>query len=128
MLVNVVRVIKFAFQNFWRNFWLSIVTISIITLSFLSVNFFIFSNTLVDTALTAIENRVNITINFKITTQEPDILSLKNELEKSKYVASVEYVSKQAALERFKAQQEKAGNTAITESLNQFEENPLFAS
>lgn len=128
MLVNIFRVVKFAFQNFWRNFWLSIVTISIITLSFLSVNFFIFTNALVDTAMHAIEDRVNITVNFKTTASEPSILALKDVIAKNEYVESVEYISKQSAFERFRAQKEKEGNTIITESLDQFEENPLFAS
>lgn len=128
MFVNIFRVVKFAFQNFWRNFWLSIVTISIITLSFLSVNFFIFTNALVDTAMHAIEDRVNITVNFKTSASEPSILALKDVVSKNEYVDSVEYISKQSAFERFRTKKEKEGNTIITESLDQFENNPLFAS
>ncbi|MDP2656131.1 MAG: permease-like cell division protein FtsX [bacterium] len=128
MFLHLYRVVKFAFQNFWRNFWLSIVTISIITLSFLSVNFFIFTNALVDTTIQAVENRINITVNFKTTASEPDILVLKNAVEKNSYVESAVYISKQIAFEKFRAKQEKEGNTIVTDSLDQFEENPLFAS
>ena len=44
MLVEFSRVVKFAFQSFLRNIWLSVVTITIITLALFSVSFLLIFN------------------------------------------------------------------------------------
>ena len=128
MLVSIFRVFKFAFHNFWRNIWLSLVTVSIITLSLLSINFFILANSLVDTSLEAIENKVNISIDFKLDAPESVIFALKDKLAAMPEVATVDYVSKQHALDLMKERYEKAGNATITDSLKELDNNPLFAS
>ena len=128
MMLTSGRVLKFAILNFWRNIWLSLVTVSIISLSFLSINFFVLLNSLSDSAMSAIENKVNISIQFKDTAQEEPILALKKRLEMMPEVGSVEYVSKSLALERMKDKYEKAGNTVIADSIKELDTNPLFAS
>ena len=103
-MTNLIRIFKFALTSFWRNIWLSIVTISIIVLAFLSVNFFILANTLVDTSIAAVEEKINITVNFKTAAQEQDIFALQDTLKEMPEVASTEYISKEDAFERMKEQ------------------------
>ncbi len=128
MLVSLTRVITFAAQNFWRNFWLSLVTISIIALSFLSINIFILANALVDNAIAAVEQKVNVTVNFKVSAQEKDMFSIRDRLTAMPEVSGVDYISKQAALERFRDKHTRENDTGITDSLNELETNPLNAS
>ncbi len=122
------RIIKFAVTSFKRNIWLSLVTISIITLTLVSVNFFVLFNALVDTSLQAIEQRVSVTVNFKNTVQENEMLAMKSRLESLAPVASVEYISKQDALDNLKKKYQQENNTSITDALNELESNPLFGS
>ncbi len=128
MLVKTSRVFRFAFQNFWRNFWLSMVTVTIITLAFLSVNFFILTQALLDTSLQAIEKKVNLSIYFKQSVQESDAQQLIAKLQAAGEKPDLTYVSRDAALATLKARYEREGNTAISDSLRILEVNPLTTS
>ncbi len=128
MLIHLSRVCRYAFQSFWRNLWLSAVIIFVMMLALLSANFFILTNLFVDTSLSLIEKRVNITVNFDTTAPEQDILSLSDRLRAMPQVATVEYVSKQAAKDYMVKKFEKEGNTTIRDSFEELESNPLFSS
>lgn len=128
MLIHFSRVSRYAFQSFWRNLWLSAVIIFVMVLALLSANFFILTNLFVDTSLSIIEKRVNITVNFDITAPEQDILALADRLRAMPQVGTVEYVSKQAAKDAMIKKFEKEGNTTIRDSFEEIESNPLFSS
>lgn len=127
MLVTPFRIIKFAFQNFVRNLWLAVATISIIVLALLSVNFFILANALVDSALTAVESKINISVYFKQSGREADFLTLADRLKAMSEVETIEYVSKDMALDDLKKKYEKEGNPIVTNSISVLESNPLTA-
>lgn len=128
MVSNFYRVIKFAFQNFFRNFWLSAVTIFIMTLSFITVNFFILANGFSDAVLSTIEKKANITIFFQVTAQESDIQAFKEGIEHMPEIALLEFVSKQDALESFRNSARSEGRTAIVDAIEELEINPLQSS
>ncbi len=125
MLVKPIRIIKFAFQNFWRNLWLSTVTITVMTLAFLSVNFFLFATVFFDTALDAIEARVNLTVFFKPTAQESDIQALASRIQAMPSVSSVTYVTKDQALDQLKDRFSQQGSMLIQDTLKELDTNPL---
>ncbi len=125
MLVKPYRIVHFALQNFWRNLWLSTVTVTVMTLAFLSVNFFILSNIFLDTALKAVEARVNMTVFFKPTAQESDIQALVARLQSLPDVSKVDYVTKDKALEVLKERFAQNGNTLIQDTLKELDTNPL---
>lgn len=125
MLIKPYRIVHFALQNFWRNLWLSTVTVTVMTLAFLSVNFFILSNVFLDTALKAVEQRVNMTVFFKPTAQEGDIQALVTRLQGMPEVAKVEYVTKDQALNALKDRFAKDGNTLVQDTLKELDTNPL---
>ncbi|MBI2483989.1 hypothetical protein HYV71_02285 [Candidatus Uhrbacteria bacterium] len=128
MFSNFYRVIKFAFQNFFRNFWLSAVTIFIMTLSFITVNFFILANGFADAVLSTIEQKANITIFFQVTAQENDIQAFKADIEHMPEIGLLEYISKQDALENFRGAARAEGRTAIVDAIEELEINPLQSS
>ncbi len=122
------RIIKFALQNFFRNFWLSAVTIFILTLSFFTVNFFILANGFADAVIQSIEDRITIKVYFAPSTQESDVQVFSEQMRTLPQIASVEYISKQQALEEFKANFGLDSNTRIQEALDELETNPLPSS
>lgn len=128
MFITLYRILKFAVQNFFRNIWLSTVTVSILTLSLLSVNFFLLASAFTDTAVHAVEQRVNITVYMKPAAKDAEITALQTSLQQLKEVDSVEYVSKDTALAQLKAKYEQEKNPIIQESLNELDGNPLVGS
>lgn len=126
MMIAFWRIARFAIQNFWRNAWLSFVTISILTLTLLSVNFFIASNALLEHALGAVEQKINVTIYFQQTAQDADIQNFMAALSALPEIASKNVRTRDAALETFRT--EFQNDAHIQESLKELEQNPLPAS
>lgn len=120
------RIIHYGFKNFWRNGLLSTATAAIMTLaSIVFVGLIIFS-VISDEAAQSIQDKIDISVYFKKSTSEDQILSIKQSLESLSEVKSVDYVSKDKALEIFK---EKHKNDAvISQGINELDSNPLEAS
>ncbi len=126
MLISIFRVFKFSFQNFWRNFWLSTVTVSILTLALLSVNFFVGLYAILEESIQSLETRVNVTVYFQQTAQDADIQKFLAQLKGMNEIQSADLISKDDALKRL--QERYQSDTNIQESLKELEENPLTAS
>ncbi|MBI4600093.1 ABC transporter permease [Candidatus Uhrbacteria bacterium] len=126
MFISSARIIKFSFQNFWRNLWLSTVTVSILTLALLSVNFFVGLHALLEQSIQSLEQRVNVTVYFQETAQDAEIQKFVADLGGIREVLSADLISKDDALNRLKERYQSDSN--IQESLKELEENPLTAS
>jgi len=126
MFLSIFRVFKFSFQNFWRNFWLSTVTVSILTLALLSVNFFVGLQAILDKSIYALEGKINVTVYFQQTAQDVDIQKFVSQMKALPEVASADLISKDDALNRLKERYQADPN--IQESIKELEENPLTAS
>jgi len=126
MVTAIYRVIKLGVINFFRNGWLSAATIGVMILSLLVFQGLILFGTITKTALTSIQDKIDISAYFKTTTPEDEILQVKNSLESLAEVRRVEYISRDRALELFQERHkdEETINTAIQE----LDENPLAAS
>ena len=57
MLTTLSRIIKYGFQNFWRNGWLSMATLSIIVLALMVFEGLIIFRTLTTTALDSVQEK-----------------------------------------------------------------------
>ncbi|MFA6553584.1 MAG: permease-like cell division protein FtsX [Patescibacteria group bacterium] len=121
-----VRTIKFALQGFFRNIWLSVVTIVILVLTLLSVTTAAGVNVLADKAITSVQEKVDVSVYFKPDVQEKDVLNVQNRLESMGQVKDVIYTSASQALENFKIKHAK--DTVILDSINQLDTNPLGAT
>ncbi len=126
MFTTFFRIIKYGFLGFWRNGWLSMATLSIIILALLVFEGLIIFKVLTEGALDSIQNKIDISVYFKMDAPEDEILKIKKSLESLAEVKSIEYVSRDEALELFK--QRHADDPTITQSLEELEENPLLAS
>lgn len=120
------RVFQFAFEKFFRNAWLSIMTILILMLALISVNFLIIFEYMASQSVDRVEERVDLGIHFHEDVNSVEIDNLRRFLTSLDVVEDVRYVSPEDALISFK---ERHKNTPeIMDSLNELDNNPLTAS
>ncbi len=120
------RVLNFAFQDFVRNIWLSVVTISILVLTLLSINVLVIFNVLANTAIDLVEERVDVSVYFKPGVDEDQVLSIRQYLSSLPEVATVEYVSPEQALADFRSN--FSDDDVIISAVDELSDNPLGAS
>jgi len=113
------------FVNFWRNSWLSLTTTMIVTLTLLVISALVILSFLGNIALDSIQDKIDVSVYFKTSVSEKEILMVKGRLENLSEVKGVEYVSREQALERFKA--EHQDDALVLDSLKG-DDNPLPAS
>ncbi len=126
MIINKTkRIIKSALNDLLRNVWLNIATMSIIVVTLFTVTTMMAVDTIGNFALSSLQEKIDITIQFKDDAEENKILEFRKDLEELQEVKSVEYISKEQALINFK--ESHKDNEYINQSLEELEENPLFA-
>jgi len=126
MLTNLLRIIKYGFLAFRRNGWLSTATLSIIILALLVFEGLMIFNILTKTALDTLKDKIDISVYFKIDAPEDQILQIQKSLETLAEVKSVEYISRDRALDIFK--EKHKDDPAISQSIAELNTNPLLAS
>ncbi|EKD76408.1 MAG: cell division protein [uncultured bacterium] len=126
MLVSLYRTTKYATTHFWRNLWISLVTIFILTLTLFIVSFVATLNLVANQAIESIQEKIDIDFYFKQTVKENDVLEAKIFLESSPEVKQVRYISKAEALQSFTA--EHSADQNIQDALAALDDNPLPAT
>lgn len=120
------RIIKFSLQDIFRNIWLTIITITILLLALFSINMLISVRLISDNAVSAVKEKINISLYLKADTPENEILALKNQISHSDKVREVTYISKQTALDSFRDKYKN--NQAVLIALKELGRNPLSPS
>lgn len=123
LLVSLYRLIKFAIQNFFRNFWLSLVTITIIVLSLFSVNTLIGLEAISQAIIKSVADKIDIAIYLKPDTPQESILLALQEIRNIAGTKTVTLTSAEDALETFK--QIHSLDPLISEALVELDTNPL---
>jgi len=126
MLTSIKRIIKSGWLSFWRNKWLSSSAVSMMSLAILGLTSLLMINVLVNSLTTNLEDKIDISVYFNLDTAEKDIINLRGDLIKLSEVKSIEYVSTEEALERFKEKHQE--NEVLMQSLGELSNNPLEAS
>ena len=119
------RIITAAFKDLSRNIWLNMATIIIIVIALFTVATMLAVDRVGSYALDTLQEKIDISIQFKDNAGEEKILEFKEDLEELGEVKSVEYVSKEQALVNFR--EAHKDNEYIDQSLEELGENPLFA-
>ena len=125
-LLSFLRVIKFSLQDIVRNIWLSVITVIIITLALFSVNLLLAVKILTSATVSAVKEKVDISLYLKSDAPENLILALRSQVENLDSVKQVDYVSKQAAIENFR--EKHKNNPEILQALLELGKNPLSPS
>ncbi|KKU91454.1 MAG: hypothetical protein UY23_C0001G0060 [Candidatus Jorgensenbacteria bacterium GW2011_GWA1_48_11] len=126
MFVTLARIIKYGWQGFLRNGWLSVSTISIMFLAGVVFEGLILFNVVAKTAISSLQDKIDISVYFKSNAPEDSILNIKRSLEGLTEVKGVDYISQDEALVQFKAKH--AGEETVTQTLSELDVNPLLAS
>lgn len=120
------RICKNAFINFWRNGWVSVATVLIMVLTLFVVGSLFLFQVMLRSTLDEVEKKVDVSVYFKTDAEEADILKVKDLLAGLPEVKSVEYVSREQALQEFKDRH--SGNALIASALDELDDNPLGAT
>lgn len=126
MFTIISRIFHFGFDNFRRNGWLSAATVAIMTLALLVFGGLIMFGVITNRAAASIQDKIDISVYFNTNTSEDEILNIRQSLGGLLEVASVDYISRDKALEIFKANH--ASDPTITQAINELNTNPLEAS
>jgi cell division transport system permease protein len=126
MLTTLSRVIKYGLVGFWRNGWLSTATIAIVFLVLAGFGGLLMFNSLANIVLSDIQDKIDISVYFKLDAPEDQMLQLQRSLESLPEVKKVEYISRDQALEKFKEQHKD--DETVSQALEAINVNPLAAS
>jgi len=126
MFVTLSRIIKYGFQNFLRNGWLSTATIAVMFLALFVLQGLIIFNVIAKTAIASVQNKIDISVYFKNDAAEDEILKLKKSLEGLDEIKKVKYVSREQALADFQARNKD--KPIVAQAIQELGENPLLAS
>lgn len=124
--VSFYRILKFGLKNFWRNFWLSLVTVFILVLTLFSISVVYTLNVVAENAINAVKAKVDIDLFFDPTVPDDKIFAVQAFLESLSEVREVQFISKEEALESFLT--EHKDDPTIQESLTELDQNPLPAT
>jgi cell division transport system permease protein len=117
--------LKRAWQGFWRNAVMSLAaTATMVLMLLLLAGFWIIQTGLL-AGLEFTEQKVQVVAYLQQNATEGQITALAAEIQQRPDVESVEVVTRDKALERFRESMEAQGRTDLTEQL---EANPLYAS
>ncbi|MCL5006757.1 MAG: ABC transporter permease [Patescibacteria group bacterium] len=126
MATTIYRVIKNALDHLVRQRLLSIATLIVMVMTLFAFGSLIVGNHILTSALNSIQNKIDISVYFKTDTPEDQILAIQQTLQQMSEVKSVNYVSRDQALQTF--EQQHANDPTIAQALNQLGTNPLSAS
>lgn len=126
MATTLFRIIKYGWQSFWRNRWLSFATVSILLLTLVVFQGLILFRVVTNLAIENLKDKIDISIYFKPETGEETILGIQKQIESREEVKKVEYVSREKALSLFKERHKD--DPTINQALQELENNPLSAS
>lgn len=120
------RTFKEGLANFKRNGWLSFATVSVLAISLYIISITLILGITANMVLRNIQDKINVSVYFNAGTSEEKILEIKNKLVGYQEIASIDFVSKEKALEDFKKLGDK--NPSIMQALDEIGENPLLSA
>lgn len=125
-MLSLFRIIKFSFQDIVRNVWLSIVTVTILILALFSINMLLTVRLISTNVIQAVRERMNISLYFTTDANETDIMDVRNKISSWPEVKSVNFISKDRALQSFRDKYQN--NPDMLSALQLLDKNPLAAS
>jgi cell division transport system permease protein len=116
--------IRRAWQGFWRNALMSLsATLTMVLMLSLLAGFFVLQNVLL-ASLSFVEQKVEVQAWIENTATQDQVDTLVAQVGAMPQVASVEFVSRDAALEQFRAVEAAQGHDDLSQYLDS---NPLYA-
>jgi len=124
--VDIKRILRYGLVGFFRNGFVSLAAVLILTITLFVIASLMIAGAALSTTLEQLTEKVDVNVYFITDAPEEEVLTMKASLETLPEVASVEYVSREEAIERFR---ERHKNDQLTlQALDELEDNPLGAS
>lgn len=120
------RIIRSGWLNLKRQSGLTFATFSIMVMTISLVTFLFLFQGMTQFLISDLKEKIDISVYFKKDSTEEDILEVKEDISQASEVKSVEYISREEALEKFT--QRHKDNPILMEALAEVGENPLLAS
>ncbi len=122
-MISFYRALKFAWQNFIRNIWLSAATLLILILTLFSVSLLGAVNFIGDRAIQSVEEKVDLSVYFNPDVAEKEIQAIQARLQTLEAVKDVTFIPKEQSLASFKERYKD--DPVIQETLEVLADNPL---
>jgi len=123
--VNIKRVIRAGFVNFWRNGFVSLASILIMTVTLFVIGSLLFLLATLDASLIDLRSKVDVNVYLATSAPEEDVLALQKSIQALPGVKKVIYVSATEALDNFKKRHQNDAPTL--DALSELSDNPLGA-
>ncbi len=124
-LITLRRIFRTGFQNFTRNLTLAVAAIAVMVITLTIVLFSVIVNSTFSNTVKQITDKIDISVFLKDSVTTEQLNQLMSDLKSNPNVKSIEYVSKEKALDRYKDQ--NADNVDLLVAISQTD-NPLPAS
>lgn len=124
---SLLRIFKFAIQGFFRNFWLSVVTITMMLMAVVSVTLLMTMDYVKEATIAGVENKIDILVELKSNVSREDVENLVVDLEDLDEIKDINIITPEQNLEAFK---NNNLNSNVTDALKVYEEgeNPFSYS
>lgn len=126
MFTTLSRTFNDALKNFVRNGWLTFATSFILMLSLYTLSLLFLLVAISNSIIKNVQEKSNVSVYFNQDVEEENIFNIQAKLREDPLINSVEYISKEDALEIFK--KNNANEEVILKSIEELGENPLLAS
>lgn len=124
-LITLSRIFKGGVTNFIRNAWLAVAAIAVMVITLTIVLFSVIANATFTNTVKQITDRIDISVYLSDDITEEQRTKLVSDLKAKSEVKSIDYVSKEQALERYREQ--NRNNLDLLLAISQTD-NPLPAS
>ncbi len=124
--LNTKRVLRSGAQSFFRSGFVTFSSVVVLTITLFIIASTLLLGGFLNFTLDNVKQKVDINVYFMTTASEPDVLAVKKSLEGLPEVSSVEYISREQALETFK--EKHSGDNLTLQALSELGDNPLGAS
>ncbi|RJQ35532.1 FtsX-like permease family protein [Candidatus Parcubacteria bacterium] len=121
---SILRIFKFAFQGFFRNFWLSLVTITMMLMAVLSVTLLMGMDYIREVTIKGVENKVDVLVEMKLEADREQVESLVNDLDELSEVKVVDIITPEENWQMFLENNKDSEATQVLEVFEE-DENPF---
>ncbi|MFA6308071.1 MAG: permease-like cell division protein FtsX [Patescibacteria group bacterium] len=126
-MLNLFRILKFALQGFFRNFWLSVVTITMMLMAVLSVTLLMSMDYIKETTIKSVENQIDILVEMQAGVTSEQVENFVLEIDDLDEVQNINIITPEQNRELFL---KNNTDTKVKEVLGIYEEdeNPFSYS
>lgn len=121
--MGIIRILKFAFEDIFRNFSLSFMTVLILILMLFSINTLLIVRVITNKSISVVKDQIDVSIYFNSDASENEISEIRDYITSFPEVIMNTFLDKEQVLTDFK--QMYADNETIMLSFQELGENPL---